>query len=108
MSSLLDLIDPDRDVSRFTSYQQNLAIRLQLAINKQGLPEGFSKTGVHIRREKLSGMVYVSNKEEQMCMLNNDKLEMYYRCPKCKNEGFKNTIRHSSRCDFIVGVGLEG
>jgi hypothetical protein len=69
---------------------------------QQGLPAGFSSEGVHLRREKLSEIVYVSNKEQQMCRLNEGRLEIYYRCPKCANEGFKNTLAHSSRCDEIL------
>jgi hypothetical protein len=100
--ALIDLLDPDRNFSKFNFNQQKLYNKLKKAIQEQGLPDGFINDEVHIRREQLSGKVYISNKTEQMCMFNNDKLEIYYRCPKCMNEGFKNTLVHSSRCDAML------
>ena len=52
--------------------------------------------------EPESGRVFISNKLDQICMLNQGHLEIYYFCPKCKNGGFKDTIQHASRCDAIL------
>ncbi|MDP2207824.1 MAG: hypothetical protein Q8K98_03485 [Bacteroidota bacterium] len=100
--SLINLIDPDRDRSKFTSKQNSQAMKLEQAMRVQELPTGFSPDDVHIRREPKSGMVYISNKAQQMCMLNECRLEIYYRCPKCRNDGFKNTLYHGPKCDEII------
>jgi len=100
--SLINSIDPERNEAKFNLGQQRIANQLREAMKKQELPQGFSKDGLHIRQEKLSGMVYISNNAKQMCRLNEGILDMYYICPKCGNDGFKNTIRHSSRCDEII------
>lgn len=97
--SLTYLIDPDRDPSKFNSAQRQAANKLNQAMKAQALPGDFSTVDVHIRRDKDSGMVFVSNKAKQMYMLNDGTLELYHVCPKCGNNGFKNTMRHSSRCD---------
>jgi hypothetical protein len=100
--SLVNMADPERDQSKFTSSQRQEASKLKEAWEKQGLPDKFSKEGVHIRREKSSKKVFISNKEDQICMLNEGRLEIYITCPKCKNMGFKNTIVHTPRCDEII------
>ena len=96
------LIDPEQDPSKFNSAQQQEATKLRQAMKTQGLPDRFSAEDVHIRRDKQSGYVFISNKAKQMCMLNDGKIEIYYQCPKCGNSGFKNTLRHSSRCSEIL------
>lgn len=100
--SLIAKADPERDESKFNLGQQREATRLRKAIKEQDLPDGFSSNGLHIRQEKLSHKVFISNSANQMCMLNEGKLEIYYQCPKCGNQGFKSTIVHSSRCDAIL------
>jgi len=102
--SLIDLLDPDRNRSKFTSAQKQTAVKLENAMKTQGLPDGFAKQDVHIRREQPPGQaVFISNRANQMCMLNSEgRLEMYYICPKCGNGGFKSAPRHSSRCDEFL------
>jgi hypothetical protein len=97
------MADPERDQSKFTSSQRQEASKLKEAWEKQGLPDKFSKEGVHIRREKSGKKVFISNKEDQICMLNEGRLEIYITCPKCKNMGFKDTIIHSQRCVETFG-----
>lgn len=95
-------IDPDRDERKFTSGEMQQSGILKKAIKEQGLPDGFATKDVHVRREKLSHTIYISNAAQQMCMLNEGTLAIYYRCQKCGNEGFKNTLGHSPRCDEIL------
>ena len=99
--SLLDLIDPDRIRSKFNSAERHLADKLERVWKTQGLPQGFSPEGAHIRRDSHSTkpFVYVRNKSSQMCMLNKDRLEIYYQCPECHNEGFKGSLPHSPKCN---------
>ncbi len=99
---LQKFLDPDRDVNKFNPYERSEAFKLKQAWKTQGLPEKFSDMGAHIRRDKSSGKVLISNKAKQMCMLNEGRIEIYYRCPKCLNEGFKNDLSHGSRCDEIL------
>jgi hypothetical protein len=97
--SLQEIADPLRNGKRFNSAQKNMAARLENAIKKQGLPEGFKNKDVHIRKEKNGPLVFISNADDQMCGLNDDKLELYIVCPKCKNIGFKNRLTHTFGCD---------
>ena len=101
---LIDLLDAYRSRSNFSSAQRQAAEKLEKAMKSQGLPEGFSREGVHIRRERPPGKaVFISNKSDQMCMLNGDRLEIFIICPKCGNGGFKSAPVHSSRCDQLLG-----
>ncbi|MBI4546387.1 MAG: hypothetical protein HY707_00280 [Ignavibacteriae bacterium] len=108
--ALLDIVDPDRDRSKFTLAQQRQAIKVEQAWRKRGLPEGFVDDGdVHIRREPGSGVVYISNKAQQMAMLNEGRIELYWQCPGCRNEGFKNTLIHTLGCSYETKpFGLSG
>jgi hypothetical protein len=101
--SLVNMADPERDQSKFTSSQRQEARKLKEAWEKQGLPDNFSNVGVHIRREKSGNKVFISNNEDQICMLNKGRLDLYITCPKCKNMGFKNTIVHTPRCVETFG-----
>jgi hypothetical protein len=103
--SLIDLFDRYRNRSGFSPAQKQAALKLENAMKVQGLPEGFSSEGVHIRRERPPGhAVFISNRADQMCMLNADCLEIYIVCPKCGNGGFKSAQIHSSRCDELLGA----
>ena len=93
--------DPERDPSKFNSSQQKQARILENAIREQGLPPGFAEEDVHVRQDKTTKIMYISNQQQQMAMLNEGRLEIFYRCPKCGNEGFKNTLSHAPRCDEI-------
>jgi len=99
---LVPLLPSDQQRSNFTSFEQQEARKLELAMKSQGLPDGFSQNWIHIERDKSNHRVFITNYEGQMCMLNYGRLEIYYCCPKCRQMGFKNTIVHSSRCDEII------
>jgi hypothetical protein len=74
-----------KEVIKCNLCQNQEACKLEEAIKNQGLPDGFNKDGVDIRQEKISKAVYISNSSQQMCRLHDGELEIYYRCPKCKN-----------------------
>jgi hypothetical protein len=93
------MIEPDQDPKYFTSFEKQEMAKLEKARKLQGLPDNYSPVGVEIRRDKLSHQVFFFNAEKKMCMLQGDRLEIYYQCPTCHQEGFKDTISHSPRCD---------
>lgn len=53
-----------------------------------GLPDDFSKDGVHPMFNKMSGFVFLTNDEFQVAMMNGDKLESFYSSPYEGREGF--------------------
>ena len=69
-----------------------LAEKLLKAWRLQGLPNDFYDEDVTIMFNTHSDCVFLTNSEFQTCMLNGEKLESFYTCFQCGNEGFKNEI----------------
>ena len=65
------------------------------AMVTDGLPENFHNEGVTIMLNRTSGFVFLTNDDFQVAMINGDKLEMYYTCPECGEEGFEEEIEYS-------------
>jgi|ERR1035437_2409569 formylmethanofuran dehydrogenase subunit E len=66
------------------------------AMLKQGLPDEFSTDEVTPMMNQNSGNVFLTNSEYEVAMLNGDKLESFYSCVECGNEGFKEDIAWDS------------
>lgn len=77
------------DLGDFGSREWNLLLDLIKAKIEQGLPEDFFNERVTVAFNKNSGYVFLTNEEFQVAMLNGSKLESWYFCPNCGNEGFK-------------------
>ncbi len=54
-----------------------------------GLPEDFSDSEVTIMFNRNSGSVFLTNSDYQVAMVVDGKLESFYSCPQCGNEGFE-------------------
>ena len=89
------------DFSRFGSRERGLAKDLLVALSDQGFPYGFNEDEVTINMNTNSGYVFFSNSDYQVCMMNGDKLELFYSCPNCGNEGFQedHNFNESGYCE---------
>jgi len=78
------------DLSRFGYRERKMTRELLQAWEDQGLPVDFTNEEVTVMCNLYSGNVFLTNSEYQTAMLNGDKLESFYSCPNCGNEGFDN------------------
>lgn len=58
------------------------------AMINHGLPDQFYNDGVHPMFNKMSGHVFLTNSEYDVCMIVDGKLEMWYSSPYEGKEGF--------------------
>lgn len=72
-----------------------MAGNLLKAYASNGL-EGFYHDEVRVMMmNKNSGNVFLTNSNYEVAMMNGDKLEMFYQCPECGHEGFKDELAHN-------------
>jgi hypothetical protein len=64
------------------------------AYREQGLPDDFNNDEVVPMFNMNSGNVFFTNADYQVAMLNGDKLESFYSCPECGEEGFLEDMEH--------------
>jgi hypothetical protein len=76
------------DFSRFGNRERRMAKEILNAWENQGLPEGFYDEEVVIMFNTHSGCVFLTNSEFRVAMMNGDKLELWYNCAYCEEEGF--------------------
>jgi len=86
------------DLSKFGYRERGLAENLLREWRIQGLPDDFYDEEVAIMLNTNSGYVFLTNSECQVCMLNGEKLESFYTCSNCGNEGFEEGILHDGKC----------
>jgi DNA-directed RNA polymerase subunit RPC12/RpoP len=87
------------DLSKFGYRELHLAKELLQALEDQGLPEDFNDDRLTIMFNMHSGNVFFTNSDYQVAMLNGDKLESFYNCPNCGNEGFaEDILTKSGKC----------
>ncbi|MFH0754536.1 MAG: hypothetical protein V2A70_08225 [Candidatus Omnitrophota bacterium] len=86
------------DLAKFGYRERGLAERLLKAWMEKGLPDDFYDNDVIIMMNAQSGCVFLTNSEFQAAMFNGDKLETYYNCPYCGNEGFADEILEHGKC----------
>lgn len=77
------------DMSKFGYIERKQAGELLNASSESGFPDDFNDDGVQIMFNMNSGYVFFTNEDCQVCMLTDEgKLESFYSCPNCGNEGF--------------------
>jgi hypothetical protein len=76
------------DLSEFGNRELEEMEVLLRARRKEGFPDDFDDDGIKIMFNKNSGNVFFTNEDCQVAMMNGDKLESFYSCPECGNEGF--------------------
>jgi hypothetical protein len=90
------------DISHFGRRERELLIDLLSAWNQQGLPDDFYDENVIPMSNGNSGYIFLTNSEHQVCMMNDDKLEMWYTCSNCGHEGFAEDCKvedeHCNEC----------
>ena len=83
------------DLSNFGYRELEITRDLLDAMVTDGLPENFHNEGVTIMFNRTSGFVFLTNDDYQVAMMMGNKLEMYYTCPVCGEEGFEEEIEYS-------------
>ncbi len=77
------------DFSKFGYREREEARDLLTASIEHGFPEDFNDEGVTIMFNTHSGNVFFTNEDYQVAMMTYEgKLESFYSCPQCGNEGF--------------------
>lgn len=86
------------DLSKFGYRERVMAESLLKAWREQGLPDDFLDEDVTIMLNTNSGIVFLTNSEFQVCMLNGEKLESFYTCFNCGAEGFEDELLLDGKC----------
>ena len=83
------------DLSKFGWKEFNKLRELLAHVMDVGLPEGMS-VGVYPMLNTSSGYVFLTDEDYNVAMVNAEsgKLEMFYSCPECGHEGFKEDMQH--------------
>lgn len=59
--------------------------------------EDFNKDGLQLEFNPNSGLVYLTNEDYEVLMLNdNNKLEMFLTCSNCGAEGFRSEVNFTN------------
>ena len=75
------------DLSQFGYRELGLAAELLKAYADHGAD--FLGDGIKICFNTQSGYVFLSDEDCNVAMINGDRLEQFFSCPNCGNEGFK-------------------
>lgn len=97
------------DLSRFGWRERKMAEELLRASREQGFPEDFEDNETTIMFNTHSGNVFFTNADYQAAMMNGDKLEMWYNCPECGHEGFKEDMEHDGGAEcqrYLKDIGV--
>lgn len=70
------------------SNERKEVLAIMQAWDENGLPTDFYEEGVKFAFNKNSGYVFLVNDDYQVCMMNGDKLEVFYTSPYEGHEGF--------------------
>jgi len=81
------------DLSRFGSRERLMLVELLQAWRAQGLPADFIDNEVRPVMNTNSGYVFLTNSDYQVAMMNGNRLESWYTCPNCGNEGFLDDLK---------------
>jgi hypothetical protein len=82
------------DLGQFGWRERKMAEELLRASREQGFPEEFDDDETTIMMNRNSGSVFFTNSNYDTCMMNGDKLEMWWNCPVCGHEGFPEDMPH--------------
>ena len=96
--------------------ERKLAGELRMASCEQGFPVDFKVSGVQIMMNRVSRNVFFVNDENQVAMMNSDKLESFYITPCSGYEGFADEllkmynkdkhIWNQEDIDFLKDIGI--
>ncbi len=98
------------DLGKFGNRERGMAEDLLREWNNGNLPDEFIDDEVSIAMNMNSGCVFLTNSEYQTAMMNGDNLEMWYNCPYCGHEGFKEDMWHvweAEECEeYLEDIGV--
>jgi len=77
------------DFADFGARERAMLVALLIAWRDQGLPQDFDQDEVVPMMNNRSGSVFLTNSEFQVAKMNGGVLEIWYYCPNCGHEGFK-------------------
>lgn len=83
------------DLSKFGFREIKMASELLNEWVNNGLPKDFECDEVTIMMNRNSGYVFLTNSDFQVAMMYNNKLELFYSCPECGCESFKDDIENN-------------
>ena len=103
------------DFSKFGYIEREEAENLLKASREQGFPDDFIDDETTIMFNQNSGYVFFTNADYQVAMLNGDKLESFYTCSYCGEEGFRDDLKeyhtdkdlHKDCKEFNTCNGIE-
>ena len=75
------------DLSKFGARERRMAEDLLKAWRENGLPADFADDDVTVAMNTQSGYVFLTNADYQVCMEEGGRLESFYSCPECGEEG---------------------
>ena len=88
------------DLNEFGSREREMAEELLRAWRKQGLPEDFYDDNVEIMMNTYSGIVFLTNSDYQVAMMNGDHLESFYTLSYNGDEGFLEDFENYKEDDL--------
>lgn len=74
------------------SVERKEVLVIMQAWDKNGLPDNFYLENVRFGYNRNSGCVFLTNDDCQLCMMNGDKLDVYYNSPYDGHEGFLDEL----------------
>jgi hypothetical protein len=97
--------NPTNDLTKFGVKELREAGELIIAYADN--PPDFLCDGVQVWFNMNSGFVFLSDKDLNVAMLNNGKLEQFFTCPICGHEGFKEDMKHGEGNKYCEGYLKE-
>ena len=82
------------DLSEFGNRERAIAIELMTEWNNGNLPYDFESGNVQMMMNIKSGNVFLTNKYNQVAMMNKGKIESFYMSPNSGIEGFYDDLYH--------------
>lgn len=95
------------DLAEFGTRERKMLTDLLLAWESQGLPKDFHQEEVRPMLNKNSGLVFLVNSEYEVAAMNGDRLESWFYCGECGNEGFLEDCQLGDNdCNKCRGEGM--
>lgn len=92
------------NLADFGARERKMAADLLTASIEQGFPDDFEDDGITLMMNSNSGNVFFTNANFDVAMMNGGRLELFYSCPQCGAEGFREDIHDA---DTAVDLNTE-
>lgn len=94
------------DLAEFGFREIKEVWRLLDAWVRKGLPVEFVNERVQVMMNKSGGGVFLRNEDFQVCMMGDDRLEMWVQCSECGREDVRGSFEiygQHEGCEFCIG-----